>query len=502
MLVEDQNFIGNNSNTSQASWIGIGSLATFGLSLITVAVLSRYLNKEEYGTYRQILFIYNTLLVIFTAGLPRVFNYYLPRFELSEGKEIVLKISKVLFLTGLLFSVFLFTTSGVIANILKNPELSKGLKYFSPVPMLLLPTLGIEGIFSTYRRTIYIAIYNILTRTIMLVFIVAPVVIFSGGYIFAVYGWIISSFIIFIIAFYYKNIPFRGILQKESGLGFREILNYSLPLVSASIAGMIYRGANQFYISRYFGPEVFAEFSNGFIEIPFVHMITGATSTVLMPVFSKIVYEKSDISKITELWQSALNKSAILIYPIVIYFIFYSKELVTIVFSETYANSAKYFSVAMIINFFNIIVFAPLLLSLGKSKFYARFHYGLAIITWVVEYLAIIIFKTPISIAITFVVIATCGSIIPLAYIAKCIKVSIIRLFPIVRLLVIAMHSFIAMFLVNFSMRRFLAGSSDLLFVTIAGLLYLGMLLISAKWFKIKYWDIVRPLLKNNKSHK
>lgn len=490
----------NSNNTVQAFWVGIGSFSSFGIALLSAAILSRYFSKTEYGTYKQIIYVYNTLLLVFTAGLPRVFSYFLPRYSLAQGKEIVFKISKVLFFAGLAFSVFLFAFSGLIADVLKNPELSRGLKYFSPVPMLLLPTLGIEGIFSTYKKTFYIAIYRVITRFLMLIFIVGPVILFSRNYLAAIYGWVTVSVIILIIAYFFKSMPFKGVEQEKSGLYFKEILKYSLPIVSATIAGTIYRAANQFYISRYYGAEVFAEFSNGFIEIPFVHMITGSTSAVLMPVFSKIVHEKSDISQITNLWRSALQKSAVLIYPMVIYFMFYSEELVTIVYSETYAASAKYFSTAMVLNFFNIIIFAPLLLSMGEARFYAGLTYGLAITTWVVEYFVVIIFDTPLAIAISFVIIAIAGIAVSMGFSAKKLGVSFLSLFPVGRFMIIALHSFISLFLVNLLLKNIIPDIADIFFIAISGVIYLGILLITARLFKINYLEIIIPLFKRNKS--
>jgi len=200
--------------------VGIASFNSFALAIVSAAILSRYLDKTAYGTYRQIIYVYNTLLIIFTAGLPSVFHYFLPRFNRNQGKEIVFNISKVLFYAGVLFSVFLFASSGLIANVLKNPELARGLKYFSPVPLLLLPTLGIEGIFTTYRKTVYIAVYSTLTRVLMLVFIVLPVIIFSQNYIYAIYGWIVSSLLILILAYFFKGIPFRGLAGRTNRASF------------------------------------------------------------------------------------------------------------------------------------------------------------------------------------------------------------------------------------------------------------------------------------------
>jgi len=488
------------NNTIQAFWVGMGSFSSFALAMVSAAILSRYFGKAEYGTYRQVLYVYNTLLIVFSAGLPKVFAYFLPRFNLSEGKYIVWKITKLLVLCGLVFSIFLYFLSDVLADILNNDELSKGLKVFSPIPLLLLPTLGIEGIFSTYKKTIYIAIYNTLTRALMLLCIVLPVIALNGTYIHAIYGWIGSSVIILIMAYFFKGIPFKGISAEKTSLRFKEILTYSLPLVSAAIAGIVYRAANQFYISRFFGPEVFAEFSNGFIEIPFVHMITGATATVLMPVFSKAIFKKEDMSQVTKLWRSTLQKSAILIYPMVIYFLFYAEELITLVYSDAYTISARYFSIAMVVNFFNIIIFAPLLLALGEANFYARLHYGLAIVTWIVEYLVVVIFNTPEAVAISFVVIVIGGVFVSLVFSARKLGVSFISLFPAGRFAVIACHAFLGLFVVNFILRRLLHNLSDFWFISIAAALYAMVLFITSKIFHINYIEILRPLLARRKT--
>lgn len=460
--------ISGKSNATQALWVGIGSLSSFALTIVSAAILSRYFDKAEYGTYRQILYVYNTLLVIFTAGLPRVFAYYLPRHSIAQGKEIVWKVSKLLFYFGGAFSIFLFIFSGLIAGVLRNPELAIGLRYFSPVPMLLLPTLGIEGIFSTYKKTVFIAIYNILSRFLMLLFIVLPVIIFRGSYLYAIYGWIVISIITLLIAWFFKGIPFRGVIPEKSQLTIREIFSYSLPLVWASIAGIAIKAADQFYISRYFGVEVFAEFANGFIELPFAHMITGAASIVLMPMFSKIIYDNSDTGILIELWQSALRKSAILVYPMVIFFIFYAKEVVTILYSVRYENSYLYFIIAMTVNFFNIIIFAPLLLALGATKFYARLHIGFAATAWVGGYIVVLMFNSPFALAAFSAAKSIMMVFFALLFVSKVMNIAISDLFPISHIFTIFLHSLISVSIMRFIIYVLLPNMSPLSLLIVA----------------------------------
>jgi O-antigen/teichoic acid export membrane protein len=492
-----KSLINREGNTIQAMWVAMGSLSSFALAIVSAAILSRYFNKTDYGTYRQILYVYSTLLLVFTAGLPTVFSYFLPRYSLQQGKEIVWKITKVLFLLGALFSIFLFVFSGVIADLLKNPELRYGLKVFSPIPMLLLPTLGIEGIFSTYKKTFYIAVFNTLSRLLMLLFIVLPVIIFNGSYIYAIYGWLVVSFLSLIIAVLFKRIPFRGVKAEKSNLSYKQVFAYSLPLVTASLWGIAIRSSDQFFISRFFGTEIFAEFSNGFIDIPFVGMVTGATSTVLLPLFSKIVHNqqaKSHIEEILTLWRNALTKSALIIYPIVVFFTFNAKETVVILFSNTYLNSAIYFQIAMVLNFFNIIVFAPLLFSMGETKFYSNLHMYFAFIAWGLGYLVVIVFNSPVALAVFSVLMAILRALISLKHVSSLLKVSFVAMFPIKDFSILIFHSTITIVVVKTLVNLMHFQLNDFANIILIFVGFTSILLVTARFFNLDYLSVIKPI--------
>src|SRR5665648_937134 len=485
-----------NNNTMQALWVAIGSLSSFSLAIVSAAILSRYFNKVEYGTYRQIVYVYSTLLIVFAAGLPSVFSYFLPRYSLNQGKDIVWKITKVLFLLGAVFSASLFVFSGVIADLLNNQELDTGLKVFAPIPMMLLPTLGIEGIFSTYKKTYYIAIYNTLSRVLMLLFIVLPVIILKGSYIYAIYGWLVVSFISLILALYFKRIPFKGIVSEKNDLSYKEVFSYSLPLVAASIWGIAIKSADQFYISRFFGAEVFAEFSNGFIDIPIVGMVTGAAATVLLPVLSKMIHDKTNIENVLLVWKSTLLKSATIIYPIVVFFLFNAQNIIIILYSKTYLNSAVFFQISMILNFFNIVIFAPLIFAMGKTKLYSMVHAILAICAWVIGYIVILAFNTPVALAILSVTISIIKILIFVFFIAKIFNISPLRMFPLRKILVICIHSIITMIIVSLGIRYFLPACKPIIILIFSSFSFIALLLLTSRLVKVDYFIVLNPFLK------
>ncbi len=487
--------IKSDNNSMQAFWVGMGSLSALALSILSAAILSRYFDKHEYGTFKQITYIYNTLLIIFTAGLPAVFSYYLPRYTLAEGKEIVWKITKVLFLSGFLFSAFIYVFSGLIAQVLKNPELTEGLKTFAPVPVLLLPTLGLEGILATYKKSIYIAIYNTISRLIMLLCIVLPIIFFGGSYINAIYGWLVASIFSFALAFFFKMIPFKGVEVKKAALSYKEIFTYSLPLVLASFWGIAIKSANQFFISRYFGADVFAEFSNGFIELPLVGMVTSATSIVLTPVFSKMIHDKLEIDVLVNTWQTALAKSAIIIYPLVIFCIVNAETIVTILYSKSYIDSTIYFQIAMVLNFFNIIIFSPLLFAMGKTKFYSNMHMVFAFVNWGIGYLIVIIFKSPIILAIFSVAMSILMVLVVLHFVAKLLNISFYHLFPVKILTKLMVHQILIVLVIKIVFVKVFDQLNPVLSLALNFLIYLLLLQVTAKFFKLNYLEVFRPLL-------
>ncbi len=470
--------------------VGKGSL--FLLSIVSVAVLSRYLDKAEYGIYRQIAYIYSTLLVVFSAGLPKVFAYFLPRYEITEGKGIVRKINRFLFFLGFLFSITIFLFSGAIASFLRSPELSVALKVFAPVPFFLLPTLGLEGILSSYRKTQYIAIYSGISRSILLASIIIPVITFEATYIYAVYGWVFGSFISFLLAMFFKNLPFKDVKTKQCNLSYKDVFSYSVPIMIASIAGTAIRSADQFFISRYFGQEVFAEYVNGFIQLPFVAMVTGSASVVLMPLFSRLI-NQGNKQELLRVWKSTLVKSATLIYPLVIFFIVFAPYMIVLLYSEKYESSVVYFQIAQVVNFFNIITFAPLILALGKSKAYANIHIIFALLTWIGEFILILLFDSPIPIAVFSVSKNILIVLTVLAYCSKLLELRFVTIFPLKKFIIILFHCGIVAISLKLLLHYLLADSYELFLLSI--LSYILIIFLTAPLFKIDYMLAIRPMI-------
>lgn len=484
------------NNTKQAFWVAMGNMCAYGFAIVSSMILSRFFNKADYGTYNQVIYVYTTLTTVFTLGLPRAYSYFLPRVELPQSKNMIRKITLLFFLLGGLFSVALYLFSPLIASLLSNPDLEKAMKVFAVVPFLMLPTLGVEGILATYKHAKLVAVYHISTNVLKLLCVALPVVIWDLGYIEAIYGFVLASVITFILALYLKNYPVRGQAKEKCGVSYKAVFGFSIPLMVASLWGMLINAADQFYISRYFGNEVFAEFSNGSIPLPFVTMITGACATVLSPVFARMSHEKVDpLKEVYPVFVSVFKKSAMLIYPLVLYCIVFADVLMVALYGNDYLASAPYMRIKSIADLFSIIAFAPLLINVGKVNYYNNVHMVTAICVIVFEYIAVLVFNSPIAVVIVSLGCQLLKIYLALHGVARYFGIRIFDLFPWNTLSSILLSSVIILVAEHFLIVKCMdlnVWIGLLLSLTIYIVLF-GFISFLAK---IDYTSIIKPLLK------
>lgn len=487
---------GKTNNTTQTFWVLLGSLSSFGFTIVSSILLSRYFDKHDYGIYKQVIYIYSTLLVVFTLGLPRAYSYFLPRVSRRQAKDLISKLNYVLMGLGALMSLLLFFGAGLFAQAMNNFSLVTPIKYFSLVPLFMLPTMGLEGILATFNQTRFLAFYNISSKIFMLLCVALPVILFKGDVNSAIIGFTVASFFSFVMALFLKNRPVRNEIRKKTSVTYKEIFAYTIPIMGASLWGIVISSSDQFFISRYFGNEVFADFANGSLEIPFVGMVVAASSIVLAPIFSKKVFENKEDSdkEIILLWRSVFSKTVKIIYPIVIFFFCFADIIMMLLYGTKYQSSGIFFQIKLVVNFFTLIGFAPLLLVIGGQKFYFKVHMYGAIILVLLELISVYTIKSAVAITVISVACQIGRILVMLHYIANYFKIKFVKLFPLKLILELLVPSILILFPLRYLLINVLHLNNFLLLI-VAGIVYLLLFFTWVKFRKIEYYSIISPLI-------
>lgn len=484
------------NNTKQAAWVAFGSFCSYIVGIISPMILSRYFDKADYGTYKQVMYVYGTLLTVFTLGLPRAYSYFIPKKPIEQSKDIIKKLTLIFVVLGTAFSLTLIVFAHPIARLLNNPELAIALRFFSPVPLLLLPTMGLEGIFASFKKTEYLAGFTVVTRIITVLFTVLPVIIFSGSYKEAIIGFDVASLLTCIVALWLMGVPIKGVASVKTDITYKDIFKFALPLLYASLWGMIINSAAQFFISRYYGNEVFADFSNGFMEIPFVGMVISAVAAVLLPAFSRMDYGRGMEPDVYNLWISSLKKSAKIIFPMLVFCVFFAKLMMVCMYGDIYESSTLYFQIKNLFGLFYIIPFAPILIAIGYTKQYANMHLITAILIVISEYVVVKTMNSPFLVAIVAEVCRLFFVYLMMRTIAKYSSKNIIQLLPIRELLVLLTATIVAG-IISYVICCFIS-LNKFVMLGIAFLLFVSVYYIACWIFKISYKEFVISLFPPN----
>lgn len=487
----------NTSNSRQAMWVAVGQFSAFAIGIISPMILSRYFSKGDYGTYKQVMYVYNTLLIVFTLGLPKAYSYFIPRVSLPESKDVIRKISRLFAILGLFLSLLLFCGASAIADLLHNPDLELAIKWFSPTPLLLLPVMGIEGILASYKKAKHIALFTLCMRVFTLLFTILPVITFNGTYIHSIIGFDIASLLTCIFSYYLKYLPTRGIELQRATVSYKEIFAFSLPLLSASLWIMLFQSTNQFFISRYYGNEVFAEFSNGFMEFPIIPMVVNSVATILAPLFAGMAVKNK--MSIGDIWNSALNKTIKIIYPVTIYCILFSNIVMTCFYGKMYSTSGIFFSIKNIEGFFSVIPFYPILMALGKTKEYSRVHMVIAFLLLPFEFFIVKLGLPVYTIGLAYVLCSLGKVILQFAVVGRSVEMPASVLIPYKAMIKVALVSVFAS-IIPLVLSRYISELNEWLLLIITVSLFC-IIYYSLCWIShVSYRDVVIGFIGRYKS--
>ena len=488
------------SRTVQAFWLALANLLSVSATFIIAAVLSRVMPPDDYGTYRQVIFVYYTLLIVFSCGLPRAYSYFLARVPIEEGRDVVCRLNIALVAFASIFSASLFFGADVFAHALGNLALAPNLRYFAVTPMLLMPVLGVESILTVYGKTGFVAVYALISRFFMIAGAVVPVIVFDAGVSGAVLGFVAASALSCAAGWKLAFLPFRGIVDVKTSISFREVASFVLPVFASGIYGFVIASSSQFFVSRFFGVEAFAVFANGYKELPFANMAIVAVGGVLLPEFSRMFKERTGAVGALELYKGVIVKSASLVYPLSIFCGFFALEIVIVLYGVFYSQSAILFMLVTVVNLLRIVPCGSILFATGNGGMFAKAHMATAVIIVMLDMACVCFFPSLWAIALIGTCCTVCCILWLMRGLARTLGVTFAALMPWWTMLKILVASIAACMVVKLLCVFSILPTEGLAGLAVASLTCIVVFIPIARLFKLDYsWLLalaVHPLVR------
>jgi len=354
------------SRTFKAILLGSGRFLSSGILIIIAIVLTRILTKEEYATYRQTLLAYTFIAPLLMLGLPQGLYYFLT-CEKRRGRGVLIEALLLLTVTGAAFSLFLLAGGNrLLAWRFSNPALQKTLLILVPYTLFMLPASAIEACLMSRDRPRRVAAYSVISRLVLLAAVLTASLIWRTPTA-AVIATVCSAGLLLPVALRLMLSACAGEEWKPTLSGMRLQLSYSVPLGLASMIGAINLALDKVVVSSMCSPQDFAVYVNGAIEIPLVAIIAHSVGAVLLPDLVSY-YRRGQYSEMVGLWRRATVKSACILIPAMFFLWFAAKEVVVLLFSAKYADSALPFRIYLLYLLFRSTSPDAILIAAGKTK--------------------------------------------------------------------------------------------------------------------------------------
>lgn len=355
----------NRRRTIRAGVLASGRFLSALTGLAVLAVLSRLFTREEYATYLQTMLVFTFAAPFLTLGLPKTLYYHLPG-ERTRSRAILIENLLLLAIAGGVFWAFLsFGGAGLLAWRFHNPALSRTLSILAPFALFALPAVTVEPCLIARDRVDQVAAYTILSRLFKLCIVSGACLVWRTPEAVTAAVVIWAAIVLMpALALMFRFCKEGGWTPGVSGMFMQ--LRYGAPLGLAMIFGVVSLTLDKVLVAGMCSEAEFAIYANGAVQIPFIGIITGSVTSVLLPEFRRLHEEKRH-GELVALMGRAMIKCGLILIPMMFFLVFMAPEVMRVLFSAKYVDSAAPFRIWLLYLPLRIIVFGAISAVVGNN---------------------------------------------------------------------------------------------------------------------------------------
>ena len=345
-------------------FLTLSKLLIHATGLIIVMILTRYMTKNQLGTYNQV-FIVIELSGILVLGLPDAVIYFLSTNKKNELINSLLKIVftlMVLALGVLLIYPSLFSKyfdNIILLNLSINIAIILALNMFN-----LFFYNYLVGKFQIILMVIFQSVFSVIKLSIILLYVLRTDISFESLFNILMFLYIVNFIFQLFCIVLNRDISFKGSLKFKD---IKLIFGYSIPLWLSTLSGILNKLIDKLMVGRYFNTEEFALYSVLGKELPYT-LITAVFITVTTPLIMKYLSENNKKDAL-ELWKKTIIYSSHFLILVVFSNLLMNRELITFLYSEDYLSGSLIFNIYLITLLTHIAYWGMFLKASGKSKY-------------------------------------------------------------------------------------------------------------------------------------
>ncbi len=354
--------------SAQTFIISLASLLTSSTVIVSAMILSHTLTQKEYGTYKQIWLVFNSISPFIVMGVNGAINYFISKGQGEDEKTILFMANFLISILAIIASSTMYFGAQQIAALLNNPGIEPYLKTFAFYPFFYL-SIGFKYVyFVAKKKALLSGISSITTSLIILVSSIVPVLLY--GDIGIVFKWIVTGvaieWLLYVLAFLYHYRHDSITITKEKVNAF---IQYFFSLGVTSLIATYSSFVDKYFIVSYYSVEKYAVFNNGAVHIPISSILLHSSMLVLFPRLVSL-NEEGKYESMINLWNHVCKKLSLVIFPAFVFLYIFAPEVIQTMFSSKYIESADIFRLYLLTFVFRFTQYSTFLLVFGDLKWH------------------------------------------------------------------------------------------------------------------------------------
>ncbi len=333
------------SLTKQAGVLMVGQLVAMPLTFLVPLIMVRYFSLQEFGYYRQLILIVNSIIPVIGLGISQSLLYLIPK-EPQSSSYIISQSILIQTLCSFFFVLGFYIYRREIAALFNSDELYLYLPYIAVFMSLWIISENLYNLLVIDRKILSSGIFTFLSQAGRPL-VVIPAVLLG----FKIYGVLISlivvgllrvGWLIWYIFSYGDLFVFR---VKKSIL--LEQINYTFPLWLAMIVRSMFDSSHQYIVAFLAAPEAFAIYSVGFLQLPIIFLMLNSISRVTVVKVAELG-KRGELSNIQSIVSSSIRKLFLLMVPFFVFLFINAGDIIVLLYTSEYRESISIFRIFLL----------------------------------------------------------------------------------------------------------------------------------------------------------
>jgi len=332
--------------------------------------LGRFLGPADYGIYAVVISLMTMVNLILSTGIPQAVSKYVAH---QDGNE--LHVKKTAQNMQLTFSLVLFLIYYYFADQLAIMLNDPGLAPYLRLSSLIVPAYALQALYIGYfnglkeygKQSLMVILYSVFKVVLILGFAVTSYALYG-----AITGFVISSIAVLVLGFFFvrsTDKKFQSSSNKNSLISARTILDFATPIIFYSVATNLIMSFDLFFVKAYLTDMDVGIYSavSTISKVPF-YIIAGIYGALFPAISSMSVH--NDRSQMTMHIIRSVKYSMLILVPSTLFVVLFSKQVLSILFSEQYSAGSTSLGVLTIgMGFFGLFsLFTTVINGIGQPR--------------------------------------------------------------------------------------------------------------------------------------